>query len=230
MPTTIQGPLDAAAAIFIFKTDEHKRIAWDDAADVDRSDRQRHAYTNQQGPLIRRELCTTKDEFLAALRKWNLASQGQFLFIYAHGVKHRNGLTIGLAHNDPPSEIVTWDELQAALPCGVDVLWLIGCETAPVLRNWTPPTASPVRRRIVVTRTTQDWKLLIPLFAEEISMAPIRYDDELRKLVAQASGSKAEMWYAHGEAWLPSRRSKWRPIGLVILVLTAVASLLCRVA
>lgn len=172
----VSGDLACQAAAFVYKDDKSAPQAWLDVEGIEH---------------IRREIHGERASFLDALRAWNsqprLEPGNASLAIYAHMGESGIGPG-GLAGT---ANIVSWQELAAALPKGAQYCWLIGCKSEYVLSNW-PASGGPVLRRILVTEESKYWGPLVQHFAEEISMDPVRFPEEmpslLRKLVPTLGG------------------------------------------
>jgi len=164
------GQTDWQGAVFIYKNDKSGPAAWADVNAI---------YTSHGG--IRGEWHTCKTEFLAGLKAWNVGIDpvNAFLCIYAHmGVPGLNSV------GSMTPSAVTWQELANALPHGVQYLWLAGCKSKECLKAWTPLTA-PVRHRLLATTESKYWQPLLRVFAAEISITKITFDDQMSAKIAE---------------------------------------------
>ncbi len=153
------GALHCQAAIFCYKTDR--------TVDALKADLNTMAGNLDQ---VRGEIHREKIRFLEAVKAWNKQSDpnGALLCIYGH----RDSL------------LVTWDELAQAIPYGVAYLWLLGCRTEEALKKWQA-LRSPVLRRLLATNASFPWQPFVKLFAAEIGLDPIIYNDEMVSLLLQ---------------------------------------------
>ena len=181
------GQIDWQGAAFVYKNDKSGPVAWSDVNAI-----------NAAHGGIRGEWHTCKSEFLNGLRTWNQAIDpaNAYLCIYAHmgtpGINCVNSMT--------PSAI-TWHELASALPRGVHCLWLVGCKSNECLKAWSPLT-SPVRHRLLATTESKYWQPLLRVFAAEISIKKITFDDQMSAKIAQMAPTLAK----HTQCFKPSKK------------------------
>ncbi len=163
------GNLSAQAAIFIYKNDSTAPDAWKDVELL---------HVAEGG--IRGELHSNKSAFLEALSRWNASvnPSNSFLCIYSHA----GAPGIGPEPKYPSEDVIEWQELAAALPKGVQYLWLVGCKTQEALKKWQP-LQGPVLHRLLATDAKFPWLPFLKCFAAEISLEPITFDDEMRTLL-----------------------------------------------
>lgn len=173
-----RGPEDAAAAMFIYKSDERVQAAWDAAEDVERRDRESgNRVLTEQGrgqssnSFLRLERHRSKQSFLAALARWSHPRK-QFALIYSHGADTAWG-AVGIIPSiaAPGDQVITWQELAEALGDGVDCLWLIGCRCSDAANVWGD---RPVRGWMLSCSGERDFGPLVEQFHLEISLASIR--------------------------------------------------------
>jgi hypothetical protein len=133
---------------------------------------------------IRGELHRDKTSLLQGLQHWNsqVDPSSAFLCIYSHAGSP------GIAPA-PDGPVVTWKELAAALPQGVQYLWLLGCDTSAAIEAWTE--RSPVLHRILVTTESSYWQPFLKFFAYEISTTSITFDDEMHAVLSKVSPEMA---------------------------------------
>jgi len=171
----VVGDSDCQAAVFVYKNDCSGPSAWTDVKAINASPRS-----------IRGEWHTRKSHLLSGLRKWNesVDPENAFLCVYAH--MGESGLNC--VRPVTPSAVtweVTWQELADELPRGVQYLWLLGCESQECMKSWSP-LGSPVRHRLLVTTESKYWQPLLKVFAAEISLEQIAFDDQMSAKIAQA--------------------------------------------
>jgi hypothetical protein len=167
------------AALFIYRDDGPKEKIWKAVRDV---------YKTEKG-LIRAELHNQKQPFLVALKKWNVKTEptNSFLYINAHAGKLGMNCISGV-----PETRVSWHELAEALRCGVQYLWLMGCNTNECVKSWYP-LCGPVRKRLLATSKKGVFGLpFVALFAREISQDPIAFDDEMPSILRQQEPNLAQ--------------------------------------
>jgi hypothetical protein len=169
MPNQI-GPIDAAAAIFIYKADTTRQRAWNSVLGV----------VEDEGP-IRGEMHRYRASFVNALSNWigSASPSPSFLCIYAH----MGPQGINCASGDSASRI-TWKELNEALGLNVGHLWLVGCNSNHALLATHEISAS----QILVTHASQYWGMLIEAFRDEISMTNIAMNDEIHDRIRMRIG------------------------------------------
>ena len=105
----------------------------------------------------------------------HVGPRNSYLCIYCHGNEG------GISAQDPETEMprfVSWKALARALPLGVRYLWLVGCSTSECLKVWSKDD-SPVRHRLLATNEDRYFGRLVRLFAKEIDVADIGFDDEM---------------------------------------------------
>jgi len=170
----ITGPVTCQAATFVYKDDRAALKAWQDVAQI---------------PHIRAEIHDGRASFLAALRAWNtqpmLVPDNAYLGIYAH--MGQGGIS-PKRRDDPmfsSANVISWQELAAAIPERVHTCWLVGCDSKAVLSAWKP-FGGPVLGRLLVTLETNKWRPLVELFAQEISLDPINYPEDMLSLLRKA--------------------------------------------
>ena len=168
----VLGDHDCQASVFIFKDDDSVAEAQDQSRAI-----------IDKGQPIRIEQHRTKADFLSGLSKWNgqddSDSLNAFLCVYAHmGAP-------GLAPRQAAGEDLTsWNELAEALPKGVELLWLLGCNSDECISSWNP-LVSPVHSMLLVTSEKKYFASMIKAFAHEICMSPITQYDEMPALLKQ---------------------------------------------
>ncbi len=172
------GALHCQAAIFCYKTDR--------TVDALKADLNTMAGNLDQ---VRGEIHREKIRFLAAVKAWNKQSDhnGALLCIYGHAGETGIAPIGGEAFASNPNRdslLVTWDELAQAIPYGVAYLWLLGCRTEEALKKWQA-LRSPVLRRLLATNASFPWQPFVKLFAAEIGLDPIIYNDEMVSLLLQ---------------------------------------------
>lgn len=155
------GELHSQGAIFIYKSDAKKQLAWEDAKAV---------------PSVRIEASSTRADLLESLRRWSsrVDATNASLCIYSHMAKE------GMSPTGSVAELVTWQDFSAALGGGIDTLWLVGCNSADVLKLWPTPRASPVLRTLLVTSSAENWLDLVRTFATDVGLeALLLFFDEV---------------------------------------------------
>jgi hypothetical protein len=155
-------------AIFIFKDDQSVQEAWSSAENI----------YKEQGEF-RLEHHREKNTFLSSLTKWNklVDPTNAFLCIYAHSGEP------GIAPiSNAGDSVVSWNEFGAALPNGVQTLWVLGCESDSFIW-YLNSISSKISERLLVTHKSEYWCPMILTFKEEISMDPIRFFDEMPSLI-----------------------------------------------
>jgi hypothetical protein len=165
----VVGDITCQGAVFIYKADDTAGKAWDDVEEIYKS-----------SGAIRGELHDTKSPLLAGLKEWNEAvdPSNAFLCLYAH----MGRLGINCFGESTPN-VVTWRELQTALPRGVELLWLVGCNSQECLQQWNS-VAMPVRHLLLATSESKPWRPLLKCFAAEIDIKHIRFYDEMPSYLA----------------------------------------------
>jgi len=168
----ILGDVTCQAALFVYKDDGSENAAWNSVCGT----------YQQEGP-VRGELHNKKPAFLDGLRTWNegVKPTNSYLAIYAHMGK--SGL--GCVRNDPARE-VTWQELANALPNGVAILWLIGCNSQECKTAWAP-LVGPVLGHLLVTTATKYWQPFLTCFNMAISLDPIVLHADIPSEVKRSS-------------------------------------------
>lgn len=182
MPKTF-GDNACQAAVFVYKNDKTKDLAWSDALEI-----------SEEAGDIRAERHEEKGLFLAALKRWNkrVEPSNAFLCIYAHMGKPGLNAIPGQA-----STRVTWNELASALPNGVAYLWLVGCRSQLAITAGTP-LISVVHHRLLVTSKSKPWRPLLECFRHEISMDSIAFDDEMPQRIREDVPALADaVFYYH---------------------------------
>ena len=167
----IVGERAHQGAVFVYKDDGTESAAWADVEEM--------VHTSH-GP-IRGELHSNKQELLTGLKTWNEAvdPSNAHLCIYSH----MGAPGIGCAPKNS-SAIVTWLELQTALPLGVATLWLLGCNSQECLGYWND-LAKPVRNVLLATSGSKCWLPFLKRFAAEIDMENVRPYDEMPVYLAR---------------------------------------------
>ena len=172
------GSINCQAAIFIYK---------DDGSEVN-AIKGANAIFNTQGDL-RIEHHRTKDVFLRSLGEWNqrITPSNAFLCIYSHAGEP--GIN---PKREVENDLILWDELIRTLENGVHTLWLIGCTTESILKKINSSN-SKFCKRLLLTKTGMPWQPFIKSFAEEISIDPINFFDEMVSVLAKSSPELASM-------------------------------------
>ena len=186
------GRANCRAAIFIYKRDPTIADVW---PIVERMDRRQNAPSRGGQSIIRMhvirfELHRSRQRFLERLEKWNrsVGPRNSYLCIYCHGNED------GISAQDPETEMsrfISWKALSRALPLGVRYLWLVGCSTSECLKVWSQGE-SPVRHRLLATTEDRYFGRLVRLFAKEIDVAEIGFDDEMMARLRKADPELAK--------------------------------------
>jgi hypothetical protein len=171
------GDLTCQGAVFVYKADNTATKAWSDVEEI-----------NKSNGAIRGELHEDKAELLSGLRTWNEAvdASNAFLCFYAH----MGPTGINCIGGNPPTR-VAWQELQMALPRGVELLWLVGCKSQECLQQWNS-LATPVRHLLLATSESRPWRPLLRCFAAEIDIKHIRFYDEMPAYLASVEPELAK--------------------------------------
>lgn len=186
------GRANCRAAIFVYKRDPTIADVW---PIVERMDRRQNV-PSHGGPsiarmhVIRFELHRSRQRFLEGLEKWNrsVGPRNSYLCIYCHGNEE------GISAQYPETEMsrfIPWKTLARALPLGVRYLWLVGCSTSACLKVWSQDE-SPVRHRLLATNEDRYFGRLVRLFAKEIDVADIGFDDEMMARLKKAGPELAK--------------------------------------
>ncbi|MDF3072170.1 MAG: hypothetical protein K0R38_7771 [Polyangiaceae bacterium] len=154
---------------------------------------------------IRAEWHTAKAEFLDGLSVWSREADrnGAMLLINAH----MGEIIAPQADHDAHQEI-SWAELAPALGGGVHTLWLLGCNSDAATQQWSAVT-SPVAGYILATSKTGLFFGLLPLFAAELSLSPIRsYPQMLTYLQRKQPDLEVDYWFSDGTRWIAGTRAE----------------------
>ena len=149
---------------------------------------------------VRAELHNTKGTLLDHLRSWreSVDERNSFLAIYSHMFAQ------GMSPKGTSAELVTWDELKAALR-GVHTLWLIGCDSQHAMTAWPTPKQSPVRGTMLATSARENWLDLVSVFGREVSVESIvpfdRMEGYVRDLLPQHGSSIHYYDAAQADRW-----------------------------
>jgi hypothetical protein len=186
------GRANCRAAIFVYKRDATIADVW---PIVERMDRAQNLSSCESPSIsrmhaIRFELHRSRQRFLDGLEKWNrsVGPRNSYLCIYCHG---KEG---GISAQDPETvmpRFVSWEALARALPLGVRYLWLVGCSTSGCLQVWSRDK-SPVRHRLLAANEDRYFGRLVRLFAKEIDIADIGFDDEMMARLRKADPELAK--------------------------------------
>jgi hypothetical protein len=166
------GEVHCQAAVFCYKADATVERLMADLAAIAGSP-----------PTLRGEIGSDKAAFLDSLRSWNdtCDSKGAFLCLYAHAGDTGIAPIGGDEYREHPNKsslLISWPELVGALPQGVAYLWVLGCNTERALPK-LKALKGIVHRRLLLTDSSEPWRPFIKLFAEEVSLDPIRYTSEM---------------------------------------------------
>jgi hypothetical protein len=182
----VRGDLQCQGAVFIYKQDDTTNTAWMDACEVDH---------------VRVEVHGDRTRFLAALRAWRTTvnENNSFLLIYSHmGAP-------GMSPTGGAAQLVTWDELKAALAPSVHTLWLVGCESHHVMAAWPTPADGSVKGTMLVTGSSEKWVELARLFREEVKMDGVvvfdKMEDHVRALLPEHANSIHYYDASNAAAW-----------------------------
>ena len=163
----VKGRITCQAAAFVYKDDRTALQAWQDICHISH---------------IRAEIHNDRTSFLTELAAWNtqvtLTPGNAYLGLYAHmgkpGISPKGTKDPGFSH----ANVVSWTDLAAALPNGVHTCWLVGCKSEAVLSVWKP-AITPVVGHLLVTIKSEAWQPLVKFFADEISLSPINYPENM---------------------------------------------------
>jgi hypothetical protein len=187
------GARSCQGVVFVYKSDETAEAAW------------QHVKELAVEHTLRGELHQTKDKLLQAIAAWSAGvdATGAMAMIYAHmgpmGMVPKTGAG---------EERVYWGELAKALGAGVHTLWLIGCNSELSTKVWSPLT-SPVRGYLLATTNKAPFRPFLPVFASEVSMAPLTpFDKMLARIVAEDPklGAMVAYYYPTAKGWIKGVR------------------------